>query len=133
MLAISLGWLAVLAPALSEASPVAIPEDKPALEKRGNLGSYGNYFPDCTNDPSYAPGTSAFQDGEGVYVASSCDNGLTTPAVVRFHCWYYTCNLQKAESQLTCRHIQDRPVRCEFTGYVLNLAELRFVESNRHS
>ena len=87
MLTISLGWLAVLAPALSGASPVAIPEDKPALEKRGNLGSYGNYFPDCTEDPSYATGTSAYQDGEGVYVTSSCDNGLTTLAVVRFHCW----------------------------------------------
>ena len=88
MLTTSLGWLAVLAPALSGASPVAIPEDLPALEKRiGNVGSFANYFPDCTNDPSYATGASQYKDGDGVYVTSSCNNGLTTPAVVRFHCW----------------------------------------------
>lgn len=88
MLTTSLGWLAVLAPALSGASPVAIPEDLPALEKRiGNVGSFANYFPDCTDDPSYATGASQYNDGDGVYVTSSCDNGLTTPAVVRFHCW----------------------------------------------
>ena len=88
MLTTSLGWLVVLAPALSRASPVAIPEDKPALEKRiGNVGSFANYFPDCSTDPSYATGTSQYTDGDGVYVTSSCDNGLTTPAVVHFHCW----------------------------------------------
>ncbi len=88
MLTTSLGWLVVLAPALSGASPVAIPEDKPALEKRiGNVGSFANYFPGCSTDPSDATGTSQYTDGDGVYVTSSCDNGLTTPAVVRFHCW----------------------------------------------
>lgn len=88
MITTPLGWLAVLAPALSRASPVAVSKDKPALEKRdGNVGSFASYFPDCSTDPSYASGTSQYKDGEGVYVTSSCDNGLTTLAVVRFHCW----------------------------------------------
>ena len=88
MLTTTLRWLVVLAPTLSRASPVAIPVDQPALEKRvGNVGSFANYFPDCTDDPSYATGTSQYTDGSGVYVTSSCDNGLTTPAVNRFHCW----------------------------------------------
>ena len=43
-----------------------------------------------------------------------------------------TCNLQKAEPQLTSRLVQDRPLRCEFPSFVRKLAELRFVGSNRH-
>ncbi|KAM0802055.1 hypothetical protein BDR22DRAFT_971525 [Usnea florida] len=88
MLTTTLRWLLILAPALARASPVAFPAHQPALEKRvGNVGSFANYFPDCTDDPSYATGTSQYTDGSGVYVTSSCDNGLTTPAVNRFHCW----------------------------------------------
>lgn len=88
MFATSLAALAVLAPALSRASPIATPGDLATLEKRiGNIGSFANYFPDCSEDPSNAVGTSQYQDGSGVYVSSSCDNGLTTLAVSRFHCW----------------------------------------------
>lgn len=89
MPSVSLIWLAALAPALSWASPIATPGDSASLEKRGvgNVGSFGNYFPECTDDPSYATGTSQYQDGDGVYVKSSCGNGLTTPAVRRFNCW----------------------------------------------
>ena len=88
MLTTSLAWLVVLAPALSRASPIATPGDLASLEKRiGNVGSFATYFPDCSEDPSYAVGTSQYQDGSGVYVGSSCDNGLSTPAVNRFHCW----------------------------------------------
>ncbi|CAF9930737.1 hypothetical protein IMSHALPRED_008265 [Imshaugia aleurites] len=88
MFTTSLAWLAVLAPTLSRASPIATPGDLATLEKRiGNVGSFASYFPDCSEDPSYAVGASQYEDGSGVYVTSSCDNGLTTPAVVRFHCW----------------------------------------------
>ena len=88
MFTMSLAWLAVLAPALSRASPIATPGDSARLEKRiGNVGSFSNYFPDCATDPSYATGTSQYQDGSGVYVGTSCDNGLTALAVNRFHCW----------------------------------------------
>lgn len=47
------------------------------------------YTPDCTdnNDPSYAIGKSMFNDGDGVRQGDMCDNGLTTAAVARFHCW----------------------------------------------
>lgn len=84
----TLVWLAALAPELSRASPIATLGDSAGLEKRiGNVGSFANYFPDCSNDPSNAAGTSQYKDGDGVYVASSCDNGLTTLAVSRFHCW----------------------------------------------
>ena len=88
MFTASLVWLAVLAPALSGASPIVAPGGLASLEKCiGNVGSFASYFPDCSQDPSYAAGTSQYQDGSGVYVTSSCDNGLTTLAVVRFHCW----------------------------------------------
>lgn len=82
-----LGFLALLVPELSRASPVTKPEDLLALEKRTNIGSYVNYFPDCSQDPSNAEGPSAYKDGDGVPVTSSCDNKLSTPAVNRYHCW----------------------------------------------
>ena len=89
MFTTSLACLAVLAPLLSRASPIAIPEDLALLERDvGNLGSFANHFPDCSEDPSNAAGPSQYKDGDGVSVSSSCDNGLTTPAVNRFHCWY---------------------------------------------
>lgn len=88
MFTTSLAYLAVLAPILSRASPIATPEDLAVLERGiGNVGRFANYFPDCSQDPSNAVGTSQYKDGDGVYVASSCDNGLTTLAVNRFHCW----------------------------------------------
>ncbi len=82
-----LGWLAALVPALIRASPVD--SDIVDMNKRqdGNLGQYAAYFPDCSIDPSYSTGKSQYTDGSGSYVTSSCDNGKTTPAVVRFHCW----------------------------------------------
>lgn len=59
-------YLAVLAAVLSRASPITSPGDSASLEKRiGNVGSFANHFPDCTNDPSYATGTSQYTDGEG--------------------------------------------------------------------
>lgn len=86
-----LSYLAILAPSLVYASPLSFQEKSSPLITRnngGNVGQYANYFPDCKIDPSYSTGTSQYKDGDGVYVTSSCDNGLTTPAVVRFHCWY---------------------------------------------
>ena len=87
MLVTSLSLLVVLAPALPQASPFPPNIRIPGMEKRGNIGRFANHFPDCSQDPSYATGPSQYQDGDGVYVKSSCDNGLTTLAVNRFHCW----------------------------------------------
>jgi hypothetical protein len=92
MLTKHIGWLAALAPIVSQASPTpkAAPVDSEILDllkRDGNVAQYTKYFPDCTADPSYATGTSQYADGTGKYVTSSCDNGLTTLAVSRFHCW----------------------------------------------
>ena len=91
MLTSHLAWLATLAPALIAASPIAAPVDAEVVDmvkrQTGNVGQYSQYFPDCSIDPSYSTGTSQYKDGDGKYVTSSCDNGLTTPAVNRFHCW----------------------------------------------
>ena len=56
------------------------------IEKRFQ-GNYQDYLPGCEIDPSYAPGKSHFNDGDGVSFSSGCDNGMTTAAVSRFHCW----------------------------------------------
>ena len=82
-------YLAALTPILSRASPISTPGEADSLEKRtGNIGNFANYLPDCTEDPSNAVGPSSYTDGSGVYVSSSCDNGLTSLAVKRYHCWY---------------------------------------------
>ncbi len=90
MLTTSLALLAVLGPALSRASPVAIPEDQSALEKRqaSIVAAAQNYFPDCNDDPSLsgpgnqAKGPSQYIDGSGVFVKTSCSTGIRNS-----HCW----------------------------------------------
>ena len=90
MLTSSLGFLAVLAPVFSRASPIATPINPETdaellnlLKRDGNMGSYGDYFPDCSPDPSYSTGKSQYKDGEGHYVTSSCDNKMYN----KWHCW----------------------------------------------
>jgi len=46
-----------------------------------------NKLPGCEVDPSYAVGTSQYKDGDGVYMSSSCDNGLNTIFNKQYHCW----------------------------------------------
>ena len=75
---------------INHAAVIPFEDDDLSLLPRdngGNVGSYASFFPDCSMDPSYSTGTSQYKDGDGVYVSSSCDNGMTTLAVSRFHCW----------------------------------------------
>ena len=54
-----------------------------------NKATLTAYEPQCRDDddPSWAIGKSMFKDGDGQYLGSFCDNGLSSPAVNRFHCW----------------------------------------------
>ena len=75
---------AAIAPILVQSLPAPdlFERDYPVTQ-----GALVNHFPDCSSDPTYNPNKSEYKDGDGQYVTSSCDNGLTTPAVNRFHCW----------------------------------------------
>ncbi|KAG9233812.1 hypothetical protein BJ875DRAFT_33872 [Amylocarpus encephaloides] len=57
------------------------------LTRRTDQSTFKGGAPGCDDDPSFATGTSKYSDGAGIYSGSYCDNGLTTPAVNRFHCW----------------------------------------------
>ena len=63
----SLTLLIAFASGLAKASPVAIPEILDLVKRTGNEGTeFYDYHPDCSDDPSFASGTSQYQDGSGL-------------------------------------------------------------------
>ena len=55
--------------------------------RKRSAADFKDQIPDCSNDPSYATDTSSFNDGDGIYTGSGCDNGDTNLFNNWAHCW----------------------------------------------
>jgi hypothetical protein len=57
------------------------------LERRDvDINKFRGHMPSCDPDPSWE-GPSSFQDGEGVYMGSACENN---EALSKWRCWCVT-------------------------------------------
>lgn len=83
----SLFWLGLSASLIS-ATPIREPVTEASLKKLVNrdvIGEMVDALPSCDDDPSFATVQSGYTDGEGVYIATSCDNN---EALWKWKCWY---------------------------------------------